>query len=94
MYIELPWILDETYISVKVDVANIIRYRSCKGDIATNVLGIYTRNMKFVHVLPGWKGSATDSKVLRHTISKPNGLTVPQGKCMVFINHFFFVITK
>nr|XP_010937359.1 uncharacterized protein LOC105056753 [Elaeis guineensis] len=71
--------LDGTYIRVKVDVADMIRYRSHKGDIATNVLGICTRTMKFVYVLSRWEGSATDFRVLRHVISKPNRLIIPQG---------------
>nr|XP_048322668.1 uncharacterized protein LOC112489630 isoform X3 [Ziziphus jujuba var. spinosa] len=33
--------------------------------------------MEFIFVLPGWEGSASDSRVLRDAISRPNGLKVP-----------------
>lgn len=55
------------------------RYRSRKGEIATNVLGVCSHDMQFIYVLPGWEGSASDSRVLRDAISRPNGLRVPTG---------------
>ncbi|MFQ6666709.1 hypothetical protein Gotur_032967, partial [Gossypium turneri] len=45
------------------------RYRTRKGDIATNMLGVCTLNMHFVYVLPGWEGSVADGRVLRDVIS-------------------------
>ncbi|XP_057491897.1 protein ANTAGONIST OF LIKE HETEROCHROMATIN PROTEIN 1-like [Actinidia eriantha] len=35
--------------------------------------------MQFIYVFPGWKGSASDSRVLRDTIHRPHGLKVPTG---------------
>ncbi|XP_047983541.1 uncharacterized protein LOC125224221 isoform X1 [Salvia hispanica] len=35
--------------------------------------------MQFVYILPGWEGSAGDSRVLRDALSRPNGFRVPQG---------------
>ncbi|XP_047957256.1 uncharacterized protein LOC125202826 [Salvia hispanica] len=35
--------------------------------------------MQFVYLLPGWEGSAGDSRVLRDAVVRPNGLKVPQG---------------
>ncbi|KAI5325282.1 hypothetical protein L3X38_034356 [Prunus dulcis] len=35
--------------------------------------------MQFIFVLPGWEGSASDSRVLRDAITRPNGLKVPNG---------------
>nr|XP_048321746.1 protein ALP1-like [Ziziphus jujuba var. spinosa] len=35
--------------------------------------------MEFIFVLPGWEGSASDSRVLRDALSRPNGLKVPTG---------------
>ncbi|XVF88290.1 hypothetical protein PTKIN_Ptkin19aG0038300 [Pterospermum kingtungense] len=43
--------------------------RSRKGDIVTKVLGVCTPNMHFIYVLPGWKGSAVDGRMLRDAIS-------------------------
>ena len=51
-----------------------------KSGIATIVLGVCSRDMKFIFVLPGWVGSTSDSRVLRDAISRPNGLRVPRGK--------------
>ena len=56
------------------------RYRTRKGDIATNVLGVCNRDRKFIFVFPGWEGSASESRILHDAISRPNGLRVPNGK--------------
>lgn len=56
------------------------RYRTRKGEIATNVLGVCSQDEKFIYVLPGWEGSATDSRVLRDALSRTNGLVVNDGK--------------
>nr|XP_048326716.1 protein ALP1-like [Ziziphus jujuba var. spinosa] len=69
--------LDGTYIKVKVPEIDKPRYRTRNGEIATNVLGVCNPNMEFIFVLPGWEGSASDSRVLRNAISRPNGLKVP-----------------
>ena len=82
--------LDETYIKVHVLEMEKPKYRTRKGEIATNVLGVCNRNMEFIFVLPGWEGSASDSRVLRDAISRPNGLRVPNGKaykCIKFSVH-------
>ncbi|KAK2634306.1 hypothetical protein Ddye_029098 [Dipteronia dyeriana] len=70
---------DGTYIEVTVPESDKPRYRTRKGHIATNVLGVCTRELKFVDVLSGWEGSATDSRVLREAITRHNGLKVPFG---------------
>ena len=58
------------------------RYRSMKNEIATNVLGVCSQDMQFIYVLPGWKGSVADSRVLRDAISRRHGLRVPHGEMM------------
>ncbi|KAL9434650.1 hypothetical protein AB3S75_029323 [Citrus x aurantiifolia] len=35
--------------------------------------------MKFIFVMPGWEGSASDSRVLRNALNKPTGLKVHPG---------------
>ncbi|KAG8478914.1 hypothetical protein CXB51_028756 [Gossypium anomalum] len=42
------------------------------------MLGVCTPDMQFVYVLPGWKGSVADGRVLRDAISR-HGLKVPHG---------------
>ncbi|XVF53730.1 hypothetical protein PTKIN_Ptkin05aG0122200 [Pterospermum kingtungense] len=71
--------LDGTHIKVNVKQVDKPRYRSRKGDIVTNVLGVCTPNMEFIYVLPGWEGSTADGRVLRDAISRRNGLKIPQG---------------
>lgn len=72
--------LDGTYVRVCVAATDKARYRTRKADIATNVLAACSRDMQFTFVLPGWEGSASDSRVLRDAVTRPNGLRVPTGK--------------
>ncbi|XP_057418332.1 uncharacterized protein LOC130712515 [Lotus japonicus] len=72
--------LDGTYIRINVFEVDKPRYRSRKGEIATNVLGVCSRDMQFIYVLPGWEGSASDARVLHDAINRRNGLKVPTGK--------------
>ncbi|KAL7215875.1 hypothetical protein ACSBR1_027925 [Camellia fascicularis] len=53
--------LDGTYVKVLSPAIDKPRYRTRKGEIATN------------------EGSASDSRVLRDAVSRPNGLKVPTG---------------
>lgn len=71
--------LDGTYIKVHVPEVDKPRYRTRKCEIATNVLGACSQAMMFIFVFPAWKGSASDSRVLRDALSRPNGLKVPTG---------------
>ncbi|MED6133416.1 hypothetical protein PIB30_116666 [Stylosanthes scabra] len=71
--------LDGTYIEVTVPECDQPRYRTRKGKVCTNVLGVCTRDMSFVYVLSGWEGSASDSRVLRDAITRRNCLQVPNG---------------
>ncbi|MFQ6667454.1 hypothetical protein Gotur_033475 [Gossypium turneri] len=66
--------LDGTHIKIRVPTVDKLRYRTRKGDIATNMLGVCTPNMHFVYVLPGWEGSVADERVLRDAISRRHGL--------------------
>ncbi|XP_057787503.1 uncharacterized protein LOC131004763 [Salvia miltiorrhiza] len=72
--------LDGTYINVTVSNIDKPRYRTRKGQISTNVLGVCDRNLNFVYVLSGWEGSANDSRILRDALNRPHGLKVPKGK--------------
>jgi hypothetical protein len=56
--------LDGTHVDVRVPLRKQGRYRNRKKAITTNVLGVCDRNMKFVYVLAGWEGSASDGRVL------------------------------
>ncbi|GFS33077.1 hypothetical protein Acr_00g0026220 [Actinidia rufa] len=67
-----------TFVPVNPPLADRPRYRSKKGDLATNVLGVCTQDLQFVFVLSSWEGSATDSRILKDAITRPNGLKVPR----------------
>ncbi|GJW34252.1 ALP1-like protein [Tanacetum coccineum] len=71
--------LDGTYVKVRVPETERKPYRTRKGEICTNVLGVCTRDLQFIYVLAGWEWSAADSRVLRDAISRPNGLKVTHG---------------
>ncbi|KAL8457579.1 hypothetical protein ACS0TY_035443 [Phlomoides rotata] len=64
--------LDGTYIDLHIPSCDKPRFRTRKGHISTNVLGVYDRSMRFVYVLPRWEGSAADYMVLRDAIIRPN----------------------
>lgn len=46
------------------------------------------RDLKFTYVLPGWEGSAADSKVLRDALVRQDPLVVPKGN-YAFLSYFF-----
>ncbi|KAA0066207.1 retrotransposon protein [Cucumis melo var. makuwa] len=71
--------LDGTYIKVNVPAGDRPTFRTGKGEIVTNVLGVCDTKGDFVYVLAGWEGSAADSQILRDAISRENGLQVPKG---------------
>ncbi|KAA0041970.1 putative nuclease HARBI1 [Cucumis melo var. makuwa] len=72
--------LDGTHIKVNVSMSDRRRYRSRKGDITINVLGVCSQNGEFIFVMHGWEGSASDLRVLRDAMSRPTGLKVPTGQ--------------
>ncbi|KAH1031983.1 hypothetical protein J1N35_044157 [Gossypium stocksii] len=72
--------LDGTHIKIRVPTVDKPRYRTQKGDIATNMLGVCTPHMHFLYVLPSWEGFVADGWVLRDAISRRHGLKVPHSK--------------
>ncbi|CAL1384345.1 unnamed protein product [Linum trigynum] len=44
-----------------------------------NVLGVCTPDLEFIYCLSGWEGSAHDARVLQDALTRPNGLSVPEG---------------
>ena len=80
--------LDGTYVSVRVPAIDRAKYWTRKGEISMNVLGVCDRYMNFIYVLPGWEGSAADSRVLRDAITRPNGLKIPRGKTHIKYIHY------
>ncbi|GAV62425.1 LOW QUALITY PROTEIN: DDE_4 domain-containing protein, partial [Cephalotus follicularis] len=56
--------LDGTFVKVNVSSNEKSRYRTRKGEIATNVLAVCSPEMQFIYILSWWEGSAADSRVL------------------------------
>ncbi|KAA0054050.1 retrotransposon protein [Cucumis melo var. makuwa] len=72
-------VLDETYIKVNVPTTDQPTFRTHKGEMATNVLGMCDTKENFVYVLAGWEGCAVDLRSLRDVLARDNGLQVPKG---------------
>ncbi|XP_029129893.1 putative nuclease HARBI1 [Cajanus cajan] len=72
--------LDGTHIPVTVSLEDRPKYRNRKGDVSTNVLAACGPDLRFIYVLPGWEGSAGDSRVLRDALRRQNKLEIPAGK--------------
>ena len=83
--------LDGCHIHVFFNAADKGRYRNRHQDITTNMLGVVDWNMKFLYFLPGWEGSASDSRVLKYAmrIDREDAFAVPQGAtlslCVLFL---------
>ncbi|XP_073298704.1 uncharacterized protein [Primulina huaijiensis] len=71
--------LDRTLVSVHVPAREKAKYRTRKGTIAVNVLGVCDRNMNFVYALTGWEGSAADARVLKDALTRDDLFKVPRG---------------
>ncbi|KAL4035331.1 hypothetical protein IC575_004015 [Cucumis melo] len=84
IYVIIPYnclgALDGTYIKVNVSATDRPRYRTRKGEVATNVLGVCDTKGDFVFVLSGWEGSAADSRILKDAISRHNKLKLPKER--------------
>ena len=56
------------------------RYRSRKGYTTQNVLATCSFDLKFTYVLPGWEGTALDSRIIKSALTRNDKLKIPQGK--------------
>jgi hypothetical protein len=44
------------------------------------VLATVDFDLKFTYVLAGWEGSAHDVSILNDSLSRPDGIQLPEGK--------------
>ena len=70
--------LDGTHIPAHVPEGRRPAYRNRKNQLSQNVLAACDFDLKFIYVLPGWEGSAADSRVYEH--ARGNGLVIPEGR--------------
>ena len=72
--------IDGTHISARVPRSEAHAYRGRKHYPSQNVLAAVDFDMKFTYVLAGWEGSAHDASILADSLSRPDGLKIPEGK--------------
>ena len=56
------------------------RYRGRKGYTTQTVLAACSFDLKFTYVLPGWEGTASDSRIIKSALTRNDNLKTPQGK--------------
>ena len=67
------------HIWAKVPIEDAPRYCGRKDYPTQNVLAACTFDLKFTYILPGWEGTASDSRILKNALSRRDKLKVPQG---------------
>ncbi|RVW75767.1 putative nuclease HARBI1 [Vitis vinifera] len=73
--------IDGSHFRVKVSNDVVHRYRGRNYYPTQNVLAACSFDLKFTYVLPGWEGSASDSRILDNALVRDfDKLIVPQGK--------------
>ncbi|XP_048501562.1 uncharacterized protein LOC125497893 [Beta vulgaris subsp. vulgaris] len=72
--------IDGTHVRVKVSNTNAPRYRGRKNWPTQNVLAACSFDLKFTYVLPGWEGTASDSRILKNALTREDSLHIPEGK--------------
>jgi hypothetical protein len=60
--------LDGTQIPACVPASEAIPFRNRNGFLSQNVFAACKFNLYFSYILPGWEGSAHDSRVLWHAL--------------------------
>ncbi|KAL9663708.1 hypothetical protein QQ045_019099 [Rhodiola kirilowii] len=73
--------IDGSHFRVKVSNEVVHRYRGRKSYPTQNVLAACDFNLRFTYVMPGWEGSASDSRILDNALQRNmDKLIVPRGK--------------
>ena len=71
--------LDGTHIPMHILEHECRPYRNRKGWLLQNVLAACDFDIRFRFILPGWEGSAHDSRILKDAMDG-KGFVVPEGK--------------
>ena len=67
-------------VCVKVSNEDAPKYQGRKGYTTQNVLATCSFDLKFTYVLPGWEGTALDSRIIKSALTRNDKLKIPQGK--------------
>ena len=70
--------VDGTHIPAFVPADERVPFHSRKGEISQNVLAACSFDFKFVYVLSGWEGSASDSVVYQD--ARATDFKIPDGR--------------
>lgn len=71
--------LDGSHIPIFPPKAKRSMYRNRKGFLSQNCLFACNFDFKFIYVLTGWEGSATDAKIWDEALAGGD-LNIPEGK--------------
>ncbi|KAM3367024.1 hypothetical protein ACQJBY_015976 [Aegilops geniculata] len=72
--------IDGTHVTARVPRSQSAAYRGRKHYTSQNVLAAVDFDLKFTYVLAGWEGSAHDANILTNSMSRPDGINIPDGK--------------
>ncbi|XP_073362248.1 uncharacterized protein [Aegilops tauschii subsp. strangulata] len=72
--------IDGTHVTARVSRSQSAAYRGRKHYTSQNVLAAVDFDLKFTYVLAGWEGSAHDTNILTDSMSRPDGINIPDGK--------------
>ena len=69
-----------THVTARVPRSQAAAYRGRKHYTSQNVLATVYFDLKFTYVLAGWEGSAHDANILSDSMSRPDGINIPDSK--------------
>lgn len=55
------------------------RYRGRKEYPTQNILAACSFDLKFTYILPGWEGTASDSRIMKNVLTRSHPLKIPEG---------------
>ncbi|XXG56809.1 hypothetical protein AAC387_Pa03g4129 [Persea americana] len=67
-----------THIPITVDTENHPPYQNNQGFLSQNIMAACSFDLRFLYVLAGWEGSATNSMVFQAALD--SGFEIPEGK--------------
>ncbi|XP_071681839.1 protein ALP1-like [Lolium perenne] len=72
--------IDGTHVTAKVPRSMSAAFHGRKHYTSQNMLAAVDFDMRFTYVLAGWEGSAHDASILVDSLSRPDGLQIPDDK--------------
>ena len=82
--------IDGTHISAIVGASDQASFRDRWGKLSQSVMAACSFDLRFLHVLSGWEGSAADGCVLG--AAREKDFKVPEGISHLQFDSFFFFL--